>query len=192
MKKKLYNNFFIVGAQRSGTTYLYEILDEHPEICMAKPIKPEPKFFLDDRFFKGHEYYEQTYYKHANEHSKVLGEKSTSYYENEFVAKRIKATYPNSKIIFILRNPVYRAISNYFFSVNNKLETRSLEDVFINHLPAPTFPETISTNPFDYYGRSEYLNHIKKFFDSFSPANVRIIIFEKFDYLSICVDWVRH
>jgi len=39
-------HFFVVGAQRSGTTYLYNVLDEHPQIFMAKPVRPEPKFFF--------------------------------------------------------------------------------------------------------------------------------------------------
>ena len=37
-------NLFIVGAQRSGTSYLYKCLDIHPNIEMAKPSIPEPKF----------------------------------------------------------------------------------------------------------------------------------------------------
>ena len=54
------NHFFIVGAQRCGTTYLYNLLDEHPEIEMAKPVKPEPKFFMkDDLFEKGLDFYKE-------------------------------------------------------------------------------------------------------------------------------------
>ena len=37
------NNHFIVGAQRSGTTYLLDNLNQHPEICITSKIKPEPK-----------------------------------------------------------------------------------------------------------------------------------------------------
>ena len=40
------NQFFIVGAQRSGSTYLYNLLDGHPDVCMAKHVRPEPKYFL--------------------------------------------------------------------------------------------------------------------------------------------------
>ena len=34
--------FFIAGAQRSGTTYLCHLLNEHPEIELAAPLSPEP------------------------------------------------------------------------------------------------------------------------------------------------------
>ena len=40
---------FIVGVQRCGTTYLYHLLNDHPEIVMASPVRPEPKVFLHDR-----------------------------------------------------------------------------------------------------------------------------------------------
>ncbi len=36
-------NFFIVGAQKAGTTSLYHYLNQHPQIYMS-PIK-EPFFF---------------------------------------------------------------------------------------------------------------------------------------------------
>jgi hypothetical protein len=46
--------FIIAGAQRSGTTFLYNLCDDHPDIYMAKPCFPEPKFFhVDDEFDKG-------------------------------------------------------------------------------------------------------------------------------------------
>ena len=40
------NNFFIVGAQRSGTTWLYRMLQQHPQIALAEPCSPEAKYFL--------------------------------------------------------------------------------------------------------------------------------------------------
>jgi hypothetical protein len=40
-------HFVIPGAQRSGTTLLWRLLDQHPEIQMARPLRPEPKYFLD-------------------------------------------------------------------------------------------------------------------------------------------------
>ena len=56
-------HFFIAGAQRSGTTYLYRLLDEHPEIEMAKPERPEPKFFLlDELHARGLKFYENHFF----------------------------------------------------------------------------------------------------------------------------------
>jgi len=135
------NIFFIVGAQRSGTTYLYNLLDKHPEISMAKPVYPEPKFFLQNNSIKKINQYEKTFFKEKLKQKKVYGEKSTSYYITPQVPKRLISAYPNSKTIFILRNPVYRALSHYFFTKSHGLETRSLEAVFLKNErePAPAF-----------------------------------------------------
>ena len=61
------DHFVIVGAQRSGTTYLYGLLDEHPEIEMARPVRPEPKFFLDyERYALGRDAYEAQLFPDAD------------------------------------------------------------------------------------------------------------------------------
>ena len=56
-------DFIIGGAPRSGTTWLYWLLDRHPEIYMASPVKPEPKFFLVDHLYeKGLRFYADTWF----------------------------------------------------------------------------------------------------------------------------------
>jgi hypothetical protein len=173
------NRFFIIGAQRSGSTYLYTVLDEHPEICLAKPLWPEPKYFLnDDEYSKGIIFYEKKYFQ-PNSHTKVFGEKSTSYFELEHVAQRIKKHYPESKIIIILRNPVTRALSNYFYSVKNGFENRKLTEVFINKKPAPRNPENVSVSPFNYLSRGEYLHYIRNYLQYFELHKVLVLIMEK-------------
>ena len=44
-------DFIIGGAPRSGTTWLTAALDRHPDIWVAKPLRPEPKFFLVDELY---------------------------------------------------------------------------------------------------------------------------------------------
>src|SRR3990167_9166165 len=71
-------NFLIAGAPRSGTGYVYHILDVHPDIYMAKPEKPEPKFFLvDEEYNKGIEYYLEKYFSNVVG-KKAIGEKARS------------------------------------------------------------------------------------------------------------------
>ena len=176
MNKK---QFFIVGAQRSGTTYLYDILDQHPKICMAKPVRPEPKYFLNKKLDEINldEYY-QTYYQQCSK-SKVFGEKSTSYYENEEVAKILSVSCPHAKIIFCLRNPVKRALSNYQFSVDHGLETRTLEEVFVENKSIENFNFSTSVNPFNYLGRGEYARYIKMYQKYFPKNQIKVLIFEE-------------
>lgn len=172
------NQFFIVGAQRSGTTYLYTILDEHPEICMAKPVKPEPKYFLNNKYNEI-EYY-NNFYTHKTNSTKIFGEKSTSYYESKSIAQKIATNIPLAKIIFILADPVDRAISNYKLSFENGLETRSIEDVFINNVPIDSSKYDTSVNPFDYNQRGIYHQYIEYYYDYFPRENIKVIIKEEF------------
>lgn len=157
------NLYLIIGAQRSGTTFLYHLLEQHSSVCMAKPVKPEPRFFLTDEYYNGAEYYFNKYYAHRNLDNTVFVEKSTTYYENNIVPQRLVNDFSEIKLIMILRNPVERALSNYFFSKQNKLEKRSLEQVFIEETPPPNYSATISTNPFNYIERGKYINYIKEY-----------------------------
>ncbi|MFC2163716.1 sulfotransferase [Acidobacteriota bacterium] len=168
----------MVGAQRSGTTYLYHMLDEHPEVCMAKPVFPEPKYFLSKNAPDQLSFYEEKFYAHADQRTLIFGEKSTSYYESHEVAARLKRAYPESAIVFMLRNPVDRAISNYRYSVMNGLETRSLREVFLKNNPPPGRPSHLSTDPFQYIDRSDYLKFIQKYLQHFNRSKVLILVLE--------------
>ena len=174
------NHFFIVGAQRSGTTYLYDMLDQHPEICMAKPVRPEPKYFIG----KNRDEIDYTEYFHKfftlKREYKIYGEKSTAYYERDESARLISSFFPSAKIIFLLRDPVQRALSNYYFSVQNSLEKRSLEEVFLgNNAQLPPKPDNVSVNPYDYLGRGEYSKFIELYRKYFPATQIKTIIFEE-------------
>ena len=174
----LAGHFFIIGAQRSGTTLLYSLLADHPEICMARPLRPEPKYFIQTSIDKlNPQFYKANYFSHYTA-EKWLGEKSTSYYELESVAEKIYRFNAASKIIFIARNPVQRALSNYYFSVQHGLETRTLADVFLNHVEPPKYQLNISVNPFDYIERGFYNRLLKPYIQYFGKENILILLFE--------------
>ena len=79
-----------------------------------------------------------------------------------------------------MRNPVERAISNYFFSFNNGLETRSIDDVFINQKSIPVYNKNTSVSPFDYIKRGQYIDYIQNYFKSYSNNQILICFFEEF------------
>lgn len=101
-------DFIGVGAQKSGTSWAYACLYEHPEICA--PIK-EIHFFSRPRFEEGKDWYEN-HFKNCDA-KKITGEFSTSYLYSKEAPERIHSFYPDVKLIAILRNPVKRAISHY-------------------------------------------------------------------------------
>jgi len=169
------NQFFIVGAQRSGTTWLYQMLQQHPQICMAQPIRPEPKYFLDQLQNCNHADYCSRYFNNLNDNILACGEKSTSYIESEFAAQNIARVFPHAKIIMLLRDPVQRAISNFQFSVDNGIETRSLSEAIFKTKAAPTLSATISTDPFDYLGRGIYQRYLAMYQQYFASTNILLL-----------------
>jgi hypothetical protein len=174
-------HFFIVGAQRCGTTYLYMLLDEHPDIEMAKPIKPEPKFFITESLFsKGPKYYESCFFGSKPE-ARVMGEKSTTYIESELAAQQIVNVFPDAKILVVLRNPVERAISNYWFSVNNGIETSPIEEAFYNEQNRRENYDhsKFSTSPFAYLQRGRYIEYLSMYEHYFSRDSIKVILYEK-------------
>lgn len=101
-------DFIGIGAQKSGTSWAYTCLYEHPQICI--PVK-EIHFFSRPRYENGTSWYED-HFKRCKDGTKC-GEWSTSYLYSEETPERIHAHYPDVKLLAILRNPVDRAYSQY-------------------------------------------------------------------------------
>jgi len=174
-------HFFIIGAQRSGTTYLYQVLDEHPEIEMAIPVKPEPKFFhVDSLFAKGLEFYQKHYFNN-NANTRLYGEKSTTYIESEKAAHRIADCYPRAKILVMLRDPIERAISNYWFSVNGGWETLSIEEAFQreDNRRFDYDSKKTSVSPYAYLKRGCYIDYLLMYESYFPTDNIKVMLYEQ-------------
>ena len=187
---------FLVGAQRSGTTYLYHMLDSHPQVLMAKPVRPEPKFFLDEEEYKkGKRHYETRYFADRTNDHIYIGEKSTSYLEYKIVAERIQGFYPGARILLILREPVARAYSNYRFSVENGLESLSFQDAIdMERERLLSGKYASSVNPYAYTKRGHYIDYIRDYMNVFDREQISIIIHEEFvsrlDQISKLFEWL--
>jgi Sulfotransferase domain len=174
-------DFIIAGAPRSGTTWLYTLLDRHPEVHMAKPVRPEPKFFiLEELYAKGPEYYSRTWFSGVPEGRKC-GEKSTNYLENPEAAQRIRTVVPAAKLIFMLREPAERAYSNYLWTRMNGLETESFETALAleaeRELMLP--PNLKNARPYAYFSRGLYADLLQPFFDRFPRDRILCLKFEE-------------
>jgi hypothetical protein len=172
-------DFIIGGAPRSGTTWLYELLNRHPRVYMARPSKPEPKFFLVDQIYeKGLSYYCHWFADAAPD--QLAGEKTTNYLESPVAARRIRKHLPKVKLIFILRDPVERAYSNYLWSRMNGLEHEEflvaldLEEKREFELPDPLR----FARPHAYFGRGQYSELLRPYFDLFAREQILCLRFE--------------
>jgi hypothetical protein len=173
-------DFIIGGAPRCGTTWLATSLERHPDIWLAKPFRPEPKFFLvDDLYAQGLDCYASRWFADAPADA-VVGEKSTNYLESPTAARRIAHDLPNVRLIFVLRDPTRRAISNYQWSVMNGMETEDfataleLEEKRGAELPRPLE----YARPHAYFSRGRYADMLRPFYDGLPAEQLLVLRFE--------------
>ena len=103
--------FIVIGAMKCGTTSLYYYLDEHPDIGMS--AQKETDFFISEHgnWRKGMEWYRSLF-----PGAPVRGECSPNYTKRHLfgqVPERIHDICPDVKLIYIVRDPIKRAISHY-------------------------------------------------------------------------------
>lgn len=127
MELKRQPTFLCIGVQKAGTSWLYEMLRQHPEICTGRP--KEIHFFNRDKNFqRGWDWY-LSHFAHCYE-AKAIGEFTPDYlwdvahrldvpgYEvAENIPARVHKALPDIKLLVILRNPVDRAVSSYFHEI---------------------------------------------------------------------------
>ncbi|MCQ0090555.1 sulfotransferase [Roseovarius sp. M141] len=115
--------FFVIGAARSGTTSLYRALEQHPDIFT--PEVKEPRFFAGN-WKLGWDWYSDIY-ANAPE-TAVLGDFSPNYTNtaedtSNPVVRRMAEFYPQARLIYMVRNPIACAISNWRMAAELRGET---------------------------------------------------------------------
>jgi hypothetical protein len=99
--------FIAVGPQRTGTTWLYEVM--RPHLGLPRGTK-ETDFFLRN-YSKGMEWYLDFFRGYPSE--MLLGEVDPNYFGEEVARERIAKDIPRAKIVVTLRDPIERAYSSY-------------------------------------------------------------------------------
>ncbi len=154
-------NFIGLGAQKSGTSWAYTCLYEHPEVCI--PVK-EIHFFSRPRYSEGKEWYESHFKK--CDVGKLRGEWSTSYLYSEEAPERIRACYPNAKLLAILRNPTDRAYSQYRNAIRG------------GHIPKTMTFEEYSANDKSVWDQGLYAKQLKRYLALFPKEQILVLIYE--------------
>lgn len=188
-------NLFIVGQPKSGTTALHQFLGQHPEIFMSS-VK-EPHYFCPDFHSESDQYYDSCrffYFREESEYlqlfakvkdEKVAGESSTNYLYSQVAASQIHQFNPEAKIIIVLREPakfLYSLHSHYVkFTEENEpdferalaLESQRRQGKF-------TSPRVTSPSYLYYSERVKYYEQVKRYYELFDRAKIKVVIFEEF------------
>lgn len=179
-------DFLIVGAQKSGTSFLYQNLASHSEVARAnfKEIH-----FFDNNFEKGINWYRShfpTTIEMMLRGERITGEASPYYLYHPHAARRIASVLANVKLIILLRDPVDRAISHYSHEVNyTGAEDLPMEEAFDREperlqgekekLKEDPYYRSFNHQHYSYLDRGNYSKQIKRYKDNFKEENIKII-----------------
>jgi hypothetical protein len=184
-------SWFIVGGQRCGSSSLYEYMVAHPLIPRSgvKEIH-----YYDNNFQRGDSWYRAFFptrlYARLTAmrlgREPLAGDATPYYMVHPHALGRIAKTYPNARILVVLRNPVDRAYSHFFHERG------------IGHEPLASFEEAIDREPerlkgelermladpayysfahqnFSYVARGYYDEQLEHLFALFPRENVKVL-----------------
>ena len=154
-------DFLCVGVEKCGTTSFYDLLAQHPHIGLSS--NKETHFFSTE-WHRGVQWYQEKF-SHLDEQCQHIGEITPAYHRFPECIERIQKTLgPDIKIIFLLRDPVKRAMSHY---VHDAANTLVLQNEFL-------FKTYLKTTP--------YTPVVQDYMEAFGKENVLVLIFEE-DFL---------
>jgi hypothetical protein len=179
-------NFVCPGAQKSATTTLHDVLIQHPDVFL--PDDKETHFFdRDDLYARGRDWYEQTWYGDVDDESHV-GDITPRYMYYRFVPERLHEVLGDElRLIFMLRDPVERAYSQYWMHRSNGYETMSFRGAVDVELRRRRRLEPSEIARLErqgeirgYVARGFYARQIERFLEYFPERRMLFVHFDRF------------
>lgn len=177
MKNKL--DFIVIGAAKSATTTLHELIKDHPQLSVPKA--KEAPYFSDEKVYKrSFDWYLNANFSHASPDT-LWGTVTPQYMIGQggvtpdMVAERIKKDVPDTKIIALLRHPIERAFSHYRMLYKSGHEIRSFEQAIEDILSGNTKLKNYDDPDSNYVFGSEYGKILKSFYDRFPKDKILIL-----------------
>jgi len=158
-------DFIIIGAQKCGTTSLDYYLWQHPAIAMA-PGKELDFFVNDERWQRGVEWYRSCFDTRAAR----VGESSpnyTTYPNHDAVARMQDVLRPETKFVYIVRDPIERILSQYVHFRAKDWVSGSLAETLFN-----------PTEGRDFIDRSRYHLQLARYLEVYPREQFHLVVFE--------------
>jgi hypothetical protein len=167
-------DFIGIGAQRAGTSWLYNCLKEHPEIFM-----PRKEVHYFDKLHKTHDIDWYLNIFKCPDDKQISGEITPDYMYHQDTIKEIHSNFPDTKLIIILRNPIERSHSAFsLFKSHGRFKNM-------------TFEEALKAEPF-LLEQSLYYKQLENVYRYFKREQVLIKLYEDISnkplefYQSVC------
>lgn len=191
MNRKI--DFIIGGERRSGSTTLYRILAAHPQVNMYH--ESDMDYFIKNALFSSKKWYidfdrdEDWYATHSKEEylslfeglfeeGKIVGQKDADLLFWKPAHRRLKEFLPDTKFIFVLREPISRAESQYWNEFAKGRETLTFEEA-LKKEQERSRESHYGKLHLNYMERGKYIESIRHFREYFPDDQVLIVILEK-------------
>lgn len=154
--------FIGIGAQKCASSWLYDILADHPEAALSD--KKELDFF-SYRYEQGYRWYESQFFDKPG--ARAVGEISPSYFNEASVPDRARLYSSDLRILLSLRDPVERALSQHRHQIR------------IGMIPGPDyrFESALADNP-SYIDQGRYATHLSRWLSCFPQDQVLVVLME--------------
>ncbi len=178
--------FVGIGAQKSGTTTLWKILSQHPQVTV--PDQKEVHYFdYPEHYILGEEWYKSQFPTENN--STICGEITPYYLFHPGVPRKLSRITKHPKIIVVLRNPVDRAWSHYHHSKKLSLESLPFVEALLveskrisdahNRLRSDDLYYSSDHQHASYLKRGLYYEQLLNWYSYFDVSNFLIISFDE-------------
>jgi hypothetical protein len=178
MKPRDRIDFLVIGAQKAGTTVLYEYLRRHPKLSL--PNTKELHFFDNDANYSARlDYY--AYRKHfpRRVRGQLLGEVTPSYIYVETAIPRIWQYNRDIKLIALLRNPIERAFSQFAMKRRRGREEKDFR-YCIEHERQLMHKSLPRYRTYSYVDRGFYSEQIRRISRHFGDDQILFLKYETF------------
>lgn len=171
-------DFLIIGAQKAGTTSLFDYLDQHPRIHGSHP---KELYYFADRFRRGELWYRSHFPLRTRlRRGELAFEASPRYLYDPDAVGRIAGRLPHAKVIVLLRDATSRAISHYKHARARGYESLSLSEA-LDAESARLAEAQCGDRPrlhfyrFAYQARGLYAEQLRRVFDVFPREQVLVL-----------------
>ena len=165
----------IVGAPKAGTTSLHSYLGQHPGI-RAHPQR-EFAFFTDEAAYaRGYQHAWQLYFADARPDQALAGKYVAMMYSMTAM-RRLKLHNPDVQVVLVLRDPVARAYSEYWYARRRGRERADTFEIAVRRCLDATDEDPLQRNA--YLARGQYMQYLERIYDLFSPTQVNVLLLEQ-------------
>ena len=187
MNSKNKIELMICGAQKAGTTSLLHYLKAHPNVAKQK-VNEFAYFVLDEMYNEGYDLAFERYFEKVSVNQNTVIAKNVGVMYMPSAIKKLHEHNPNTQIVLLLRNPVERAYSNYYYALRKGDETLQSFELAIEAEPKRLKQDAIHWRNCAYLNRGIYCNCIEEFLKYFPKQQLHIYLFEDFkkDPSKIC------